>query len=300
MKIAILSRDGTLYSCKRLREAAEDRGHSIDIIDPLSCYMNINPAAPTIHYRGCQLERYDAVIPRIGSAITFYGTAVLRQFELLGSYPLNESVAITRARDKLRSLQLLARQGIDLPITGFAHSPDDTGDLIELVGGAPLHGEGERAGGRWRIGPALRLAAQSAQFAIEMKVTNQAERPQPLRYVCSLNYDCIPDAVFRQNLPTPALLGDTIGQELLCSDDLTRYVDQAEFFMLAPQGRRYVTRFATEQFNYGFRRIAVQGNRRLLAFIQPANCRPNAPEGEEGVMLGAGKTRTFCVTTGVV
>ncbi|MFX2434665.1 hypothetical protein V6315_11310, partial [Serratia marcescens] len=155
-------------------------------------------------------------------------------------------------------------------------------------------------GGRWRIGPALRLAAQSAQFAIEMTVTNQAERPQPLRYVCGLNYDCIPDAVFRQNLPTPALLGDTIGQELLCSDDLTRYVDQAEFFMLAPQGRRYVTRFATEQFNYGFRRIAVQGNRRLLAFIQPANCRPNAPEGEEGVMLGAGKTRTFCVTTGVV
>ena len=111
MKIAILSRDGSLYSCKRLREAAEDRGHSIDIIDPLSCYMNINPAAPTIHYRGRQLERYDAVIPRIGSAITFYGTAVLRQFELLGSYPLNESVAITRARDKLRSLQLLARQG---------------------------------------------------------------------------------------------------------------------------------------------------------------------------------------------
>ncbi len=96
------------------------------------------------------------------------------------------------------------------------------------------------------------------------------------------------------------MLGDTIGQELLCSDDLTRYVDQAEFFMLAPQGRRYVTRFATEQFNYGFRRIAVQGNRRLLAFIQPANCRPNASEGEVGVMLGAGKTRTFCVTTGVV
>lgn len=88
MKIAILSRDGSLYSCKRLREAAEDRGHSIDIIDPLSCYMNINPAAPTIHYRGRQLERYDAVVPRIGSAITFYGTAVLRQFELLGSYPL--------------------------------------------------------------------------------------------------------------------------------------------------------------------------------------------------------------------
>lgn len=83
--------------------------------------------------------------------------------------------------------------------------------------------------GRWRIGPALRLAAQSAQFAIEMQVTNTAERPQPLQYVCRLNYDCIPDAVFRQNLPAPALLGDALGRELLCSDDLSRYVDQAEF-----------------------------------------------------------------------
>lgn len=162
-----------------------------------------------------------------------------------------------------------------------------------------LQGEGERLGEGWRIGPALRLAAQSAQFAIEMKVTNLADRPQPLRYVCRLNYDCIPDAVFRQNLPTPALLGEALGQELLCSDDLSRYVDRAEFFMLAPQGRRYVTRFATGQFNYGLRRIAVQGNRQLLSFIQPANCRPNAPEGE-GVMLEAGKTRAFCVTTGVV
>lgn len=138
MKIAILSRDGTLWSCKRLREAAQQRGHLVEILDPLSCYMNISPAASSIHYKGRQLPHFDAVIPRIGSAITFYGTASLRQFELLGSYPLNESVAITRARDKLRSLQLLARQGIDLPITGIAHSPDDTHDLIEMVGGAPL------------------------------------------------------------------------------------------------------------------------------------------------------------------
>lgn len=102
--------DGTLYSCKRLREAAMRRGHLVEILDPLSCYMNINPAASSIHYKGRRLPHFDAVIPRIGSAITFYGTAALRQFELLGSYPLNESVAITRARDKLRSLQLLARQ----------------------------------------------------------------------------------------------------------------------------------------------------------------------------------------------
>jgi len=138
VKIAILSRDGTLWSCKRLREAAQQRGHLVEILDPLSCYMNISPAASSIHYKGRQLPHFDAVIPRIGSAITFYGTAALRQFELLGSYPLNESVAITRARDKLRSLQLLARQGIDMPITGIAHSPDDTHDLIEMVGGAPL------------------------------------------------------------------------------------------------------------------------------------------------------------------
>jgi ribosomal protein S6--L-glutamate ligase len=138
VKIAILSRDGTLWSCKRLREAAAKRGHQVEILDPLSCYMNISPAASSIHYKGRQLPQFDAVIPRIGSAITFYGTAALRQFEILGSYPLNESVAITRARDKLRSLQLLARQGIDLPITGIAHSPDDTRDLIDMVGGAPL------------------------------------------------------------------------------------------------------------------------------------------------------------------
>lgn len=137
MKIAILSRDGTLYSCKRLREAAIQRGHLVEILDPLSCYMNINPAASSIHYKGRKLPHFDAVIPRIGTAITFYGTAALRQFEMLGSYPLNESVAIARARDKLRSMQLLARQGIDLPVTGIAHSPDDTSDLIDMVGGAP-------------------------------------------------------------------------------------------------------------------------------------------------------------------
>lgn len=138
MKIAILSRDETLYSSRRLREAAETRGHQVQIIDPLSCYMNINPASPAVHYCGEPLGHFDAVIPRIGSLTTFYGTAVLRQFEMSGSYPLNESAAITRARDKLRSLQLLAREGIDMPVTGFASSPDDTEDLIAMVGGAPL------------------------------------------------------------------------------------------------------------------------------------------------------------------
>jgi len=100
--------------------------------------MNITSNRPSIHYKGENLTGFDAVIPRIGASVTFYGTAVLRQFEMMSVLPLNESVAISRSRDKLRSLQLLARKGIGLPVTGFAHSPDDTGDLIDMVGGAPL------------------------------------------------------------------------------------------------------------------------------------------------------------------
>lgn len=165
MKIAILSRDASLYSCKRLREAAQGRGHQVEIVDPLSCYMNINPASAAVHYRGRALDDFDAVIPRIGSAITFYGTAVLRQFELCGSYPLNESVAITRARDKLRSLQLLARQGIDMPVTGFAHSPDDTSDLIDMVGGAPL--VVKLVEGTQGIGVVLAETRQAAESVID-------------------------------------------------------------------------------------------------------------------------------------
>jgi ribosomal protein S6--L-glutamate ligase len=165
VKIAILSRDGTLWSCKRLRDAAIKRGHLVEILDPLSCYMNISPAASSIHYKGRQLPFFDAVIPRIGSAITFYGTAALRQFEILGSYPLNESVAITRARDKLRSLQLLARQGIDLPVTGIAHSPDDTSDLIDMVGGAPL--VVKLVEGTQGIGVVLAETRQAAESVID-------------------------------------------------------------------------------------------------------------------------------------
>jgi len=138
MKIAILSRDSQLYSTRRLVEAARQRGHEARVIDVLRCYMNITSHKPSIHYKGEDLVGFDAVIPRIGASVTFYGTAVLRQFEMMGVYPLNESVAITRARDKLRSLQLLSRKGIGLPVTGFAHAPDDVEDLIKMVGGAPL------------------------------------------------------------------------------------------------------------------------------------------------------------------
>lgn len=138
MKILILSRNPRLYSTRRLVEAAKSRGHVVRVVDTLHCYMNISSLEPTIHYKGEQLEDFDAVIPRIGASITFYGTAVLRQFEMMGVYCLNESVAITRARDKLRSLQLLSRKGVGLPVTGFAHSPDDIHDVIRIVGGAPL------------------------------------------------------------------------------------------------------------------------------------------------------------------
>ena len=137
MKIAILSRNPRLYSTRRLVEAAKARGHEVRVIDPLRCYMNITSHRPGVHFKGEVLDGFDAVIPRIGASITFYGTAVLRQFEMMGVFPLNESVAISRARDKLRSLQLLSRKGIGLPVTGFAHSPDDIEDLLGLVGGAP-------------------------------------------------------------------------------------------------------------------------------------------------------------------
>jgi ribosomal protein S6--L-glutamate ligase len=138
MKIAILSRKKALYSTRRLVEAAQQRGHQVQVIDTLRCYMNIASHKPEIHYRGENLTGFDAVIPRIGASITFYGTAVVRQFEMMGVYCLNESVAIARSRDKLRSVQLLARKGIGLPVSGFAHSPDDIEDLIKMVGGAPV------------------------------------------------------------------------------------------------------------------------------------------------------------------
>jgi ribosomal protein S6--L-glutamate ligase len=138
MKIAILSRNPKLYSTTRLVEAANARGHEVRVLDVLRCYMNITSHNPSIHYRGEDLTDFDAVIPRIGASVTFYGTAVLRQFEMMNVLPLNESVAISRSRDKLRSTQLLARKGIGLPVTGFANNPDDIEDLISQVGGAPL------------------------------------------------------------------------------------------------------------------------------------------------------------------
>ncbi|WP_022951194.1 30S ribosomal protein S6--L-glutamate ligase [Leucothrix mucor] len=137
MKIAILSRNPRLYSTRRLIEAAEARGHTVEVIDVLRAYMNISSGSPEIHYKGRVLTGFDAVIPRIGASVTFYGTAVLRQFEMMGVYPVNESVAISRSRDKLRSLQLLSRKNVGMPVTGFSHSPDDTDDLLNFIGKPP-------------------------------------------------------------------------------------------------------------------------------------------------------------------
>lgn len=134
----MMARNAGLYSHRRIVEAAKAAGHAIDIVNTLRCTMNITSHRPEIYYNGQKLEGYDAVIPRIGASVTFYGLAVLRQFEVMGVWPMNESVAIGRARDKLRSLQLLARAGIGLPVTAFAHDPKRADEVIELVGGAPV------------------------------------------------------------------------------------------------------------------------------------------------------------------
>ena len=138
MKIALLSQNRKLYSTEKLVEAAENRGHEVVVLDVLRAYMKIASHNPSIHYKGERLEGFDAVIPRIGASVTRYGTAVLRQFEMMGVVSLNESVAITRAREKLRLMQLLARKGVGIPLTGYANRPDEIRDVIKLVGGTPL------------------------------------------------------------------------------------------------------------------------------------------------------------------
>ncbi len=138
MKIAVLSRNRKLYSTTSLVEAAKRRGHDVHVIDYLKCHMNITSHRPEIFLGDEKLVGFDAIIPRIGASQTFFGTAVVRQFEVMGTYSVNESVAITRSRDKLRSMQLLARRGVGLPVTAFAHDPRASEHLIKICGGAPL------------------------------------------------------------------------------------------------------------------------------------------------------------------
>jgi len=165
MKIAILSRDATLYSTRRLKEAGEAQGHDMPVIDHLRCYMNITSHKPKVIYQGEHLEDIEAVIPRIGASNTFYGTAVVRQFEIMGVFTANTSMAISRSRDKLRSLQIMARRGIGLPVTGFAHSTKDIDGLVDIVGGAPL--VIKLLEGTQGIGVVLAETQQAAKSVIE-------------------------------------------------------------------------------------------------------------------------------------
>ncbi|WP_133477322.1 30S ribosomal protein S6--L-glutamate ligase [Cognatilysobacter segetis] len=137
MKLAILSRNSSLYSTRRLVEAGREQGHTVRVLDPLRCYMRIASGDFAMHYKGRPLTGVDAVIPRIGASVTRYGTAVLRQFELMGTRTPNPSDAILKARDKLRAHQLLASEGIHMPVTVFGDNPDDTGDLLKLLGPSP-------------------------------------------------------------------------------------------------------------------------------------------------------------------
>ena len=165
MKIAIVSRDATLYSTRRLKEAGEAQGHEMPVIDHLRCYMNITSHKPKVIYQGEHLEDIEAVIPRIGASNTFYGTAVVRQFEIMGVFTANTSMAISRSRDKLRSLQIMARRGIGLPVTGFAHSTKDIDGLVDIVGGAPL--VIKLLEGTQGIGVVLAETQQAAKSVIE-------------------------------------------------------------------------------------------------------------------------------------
>lgn len=137
LNLAILSRNTKLYSTKRLVEAARLKGHRVRVLDPLRCYMRISNDGLSMHYKGKPLANYDAVIPRIGASVTRYGTAVLRQFEGMGCHTPNPADAIIRARDKLQTHQLLAAAGVGMPKTVFGDNPDDTSDLLAMLGPAP-------------------------------------------------------------------------------------------------------------------------------------------------------------------
>lgn len=165
MNIVILSRNRELYSTRRLREAAKLRGHDVHIINYLRCYINITSHHPKVMFAGDELVGVDAVVPRIGASHTFYGTAVVRQFEMMGTFTLNKSQAITRSRDKLRSLQILAKKGLGLPVTGCAHSTKDVQGLIKIAGGAPL--VVKLIEGTQGIGVVLAETSKAAESVIE-------------------------------------------------------------------------------------------------------------------------------------
>lgn len=161
----MLARNPKLYSHRRLVEAAEQRGHELHILNTLRCTMNITSHRPSILYNGQKMVGFDAVIPRIGASITHYGLAVLRQFEMMGVWPLNESVAVGRSRDKLRSMQIFAKHGLGLPVTAFAHDPKQTDEVLKIIGGAPA--VIKLLEGTQGIGVVLGETANSAKSVIE-------------------------------------------------------------------------------------------------------------------------------------
>lgn len=138
MNLAILSRDTKLYSTRRLVEAGEARGHTVRVLDHLKCNLVIEKKNPKIIYNGEELTDIQAVIPRIGASVTFYGTAVVRQFEMMGVFTAVESQALVRSRDKLRSLQILSRAGLGLPKTVFTNYSRDVERILKEAGGAPV------------------------------------------------------------------------------------------------------------------------------------------------------------------
>jgi ribosomal protein S6--L-glutamate ligase len=183
LRIAILTREPKNYSSQRLKAAAEARGHVAEMINTARCTMAINTLSPAIYYDGRKLAKYDAVIPRIGASMTNYGMAVLRQFQMTGAFILNAPAAIGASRDKLYAHQVLARAGIGMPATAFAHSPKDTRNLIDHVGGAPLD---EVPG----IGPARKRALLrhfgSAKAVSRAGLTDPFEEHRRQLLVCPL------------------------------------------------------------------------------------------------------------------
>ncbi|WKE65416.1 30S ribosomal protein S6--L-glutamate ligase [Gallaecimonas kandeliae] len=165
MRVAILSAKAELYSTQRLLAAAAERGMEAMVVSPVGCYMSLNSNGPQIHQKGQVLPAFDAVMPRVGPELTFFGAALLRQFEAMGVYTPVSAAALQRSRDKLRALQILTAQQIPMPVTAFAHVPDDIPDLIEMVGGAPL--VLKLLEGSQGIGVVLAETAQAAKSVIE-------------------------------------------------------------------------------------------------------------------------------------
>ena len=201
MKIAILSRNSNLYSTRRLTEAAKERDHEVRVIDHIRCFMDMGTDNPSIHFKSEEfnLGDFDAIIPRIGASVTFYGTSVVRQFEMMGTYCVNESVAISRSRDKLRSIQLLSRKGVGIPITAFANSPDDVKGLIREVGGAPL--VIKVLEGTQGIGVVLAETKKAAESVIEafMGVKSNILIQEFIKVIAAMQRTA-PEGEFRSNL----------------------------------------------------------------------------------------------------